>query len=85
MQKMLKLNEVNFKTNLKVDDIIKIADIYIKEKGEPYEINEKTILYDPESHVINEPVWYVDVISKKQRKDGRTHMILLQFVIEKED
>lgn len=63
MQKIFKLSEIDFKTNLKVDDIIKIADKYIKEKGEPYEIDKKNILYDPKSYVTNEPVWYVDVIS----------------------
>lgn len=65
MQTVLKLNEINFKTNLKIDDIIKIVEIYINGKGEPYEINRKNILYDPKSYVTNEPVWYVNVISKK--------------------
>lgn len=63
MQKMLKINEINFKTNLNVDDIIKIVNEYVKEKGEPYEIDKKNILYDHKSYVTNEPVWYVDVIS----------------------
>lgn len=68
MQKILKLSEINFKTNLKIDDIIKIVDVYIKEKGEPYEINKKNILYDTKSYVTNEPVWYVDVISIKVKE-----------------
>ncbi len=62
---ILKLNEINFKTNLKFGDILKIAERYIKEQGEPYEIDTKNILYDTNSYVINEPVWYVDIISKK--------------------
>lgn len=62
---ILKLNEINFKTNLKFEDIIEIAERYIKEQGEPYEIDTKNILYDTNSYVINEPVWYVDIISKK--------------------
>lgn len=68
MQKILKLEEVHFETNLKIDDVIKIAEMYVEEKGEPYEINKKTILYDFESYVTNEPVWYVDVISLKVKK-----------------
>lgn len=68
MQKILKLSEINFETNLKVDDVIKIADVYIKEKGETYEIDKKNILYDPKSYVTKEPVWYVDVISIKVKE-----------------
>ena len=43
---ILKLNEINFKTNLEFGDILKIAERYIKEQGEPYEIDTKNILYD---------------------------------------
>ena len=32
------------------------------------EIDKKNILYDTNSYVINEPVWYVDVISKKAKE-----------------
>lgn len=63
--KILKLNEIDFPTNLKCNDIIKIAEQYIKEQEEPYEIDTKSILYDTNSYVINEPVWYVDIISEK--------------------
>ena len=68
MKKMIRLSEVNFETNLKIDDILKIVDMYIKEKGEPYEIDE-TIIYDPEeTRITNGPVWYVDVILPETKK-----------------
>lgn len=69
MQKLLKLNEVDFETHLKEDNIWQIVEEYIKEKGEKYEINKKSVLYDFESHVTHEPVWYVDVIPLKVKKN----------------
>ena len=68
MQGILKLDEINFATKLKCEDIIAIAELYIKSKGEAYEIDTTNILYDTNSYVINEPVWYVDVISKKVKE-----------------
>ena len=68
MQEILKLNEIDFATKLKYEDIIAIAELYIKSKEEPYEIDTKSILYDTNSYVINEPVWYVDIISKKVKE-----------------
>lgn len=68
MQKILKVKEIDFETNLKVEDIMEIVDKYISEKKEQYEVNDNSILYDPESHVTNEPVWYVDIISLKIKK-----------------
>ena len=85
MKKMIRLSEVNFEINLKIDDILKIADMYIKEKGETYEIDE-TIIYDPEeTSVTNGPVWYVDVISEETKKYGWTHILLLQSLTGKGD
>lgn len=68
MQGILKLDEINFPTKLKYEDIIAIAELYIKSKGESYEIDTINILYDTNSYVINEPVWYVDVISKRVKE-----------------
>ena len=68
MQGILKLDEINFATKLKCEDIIAIAELYIKSKGEAYEIDTTNILYDTNSYVINEPVWYVDVISKRVKE-----------------
>ncbi len=45
-----------------------IAELYVKRKGEPYEIDVKNILYDTNSYVTNEPVWYVDIISKSVKE-----------------
>ena len=75
MQKILRLNEVNFETNLKIEDIIRIAEVYVNSKGEPYEIDKKNILYDTNPYVINEPVWYVDIIAERDKgrwSDGYT-------------
>ena len=78
MGKIIRLSEVNFETNLKIDDILKIVDMYIKEKGEPYEIKQN-ILYDTEeTDITNGPVWYVDVILPETKKYFRMHMILWQ-------
>ena len=68
MQGILRLDEINFATKLKCEDIIAIAELYIKSQGEPYEIDEKNILYDTNSYVINEPVWNVNVISKRAKE-----------------
>lgn len=68
MKEIMKLNEINFATKLKYENIIAIAELYIKGKGEPYEIDTKNILYDTNSYVINEPVWNVNVISKKVKE-----------------
>lgn len=62
MRKMLKLCEINFRTYLNEDEIWKVVDEYIKDKKEEYEVNKESLLYDSESHVTKEPVWYVDVI-----------------------
>ena len=68
MKEVMKLNEIDFETKLKYEDIIAIAELYIKSKGEPYQIDTKHILYDINSYVINEPVWYVNVISKRTKE-----------------
>lgn len=68
MKKLLKLDEVNFTTNLKKSDIIRIAENYVKGKIEEYEINKTNIIYDTNSYVVNEPVWYIEIISLKTKK-----------------
>lgn len=68
MQEIFKLDEINFDTNLKITNIIEIVELYIKGKGEPYEIDKKNILYDTKSYITNEAVWYVDVISEKTKE-----------------
>jgi len=68
MHKILKLEEVNFVTNLKLEEILIITELYIIEKGESYDIKKENILYDKKSYITNEAVWYVDIISNKIRK-----------------
>ncbi len=69
MSQLIKLNNADFETNLKYEDIMKIVDKYMKENyaGEAYEM-EETILYDVESDVTHEPVWYVEVILCKVKE-----------------
>lgn len=68
MERMFKLCEIDFRTYLKEDEIWQIVDDYIKGKKEKYEVNRDSLLYDPKSHVTNEPVWYVDVIPMKVKE-----------------
>lgn len=68
MCEILKLSEIDFETNLKTDDIFSIVDGYLKEKTEEYEVNKEKVLYVRKSHITNEPVWYVDIISLKEKE-----------------
>lgn len=68
MEKMFKMSEIDFKTYLDEAEIWKIVDDYIKEKGEDYEVNKNSLLYDKKSYVTNEPVWYVEVIPMKVKE-----------------
>ena len=56
--------EIDFETNLGVNDVIKIAKDYInKNKDEgPYEIDEKSIIYDKEAYWLHEPAWKIELI-----------------------
>ncbi len=63
---LYKINDVNFETNLKMDDIINLAEEYNARKGNEYEINKKSILYDTNDikpYVVDGPVWLVQIIS----------------------
>lgn len=64
----MRLEEVDFVTNLCYDELIKIAEAYTEKKNEPYEIDRKNILYDSNSYVTKEPVWRVYVISKSVKE-----------------
>lgn len=66
MPELIRLDEIDFETNMQIEDIMERVYLYIKERGngETYYVNEKSILYDPESHITHEPVWYVDVIDE---------------------
>ena len=68
MPELIRLDEIDFETNMQIEDIMERVYLYIKEKGETYYVNEKNIVYDPESDVTHEPVWYVDVIPEVTKK-----------------
>ena len=70
MGKIIKLNEIDFKTNLKREDIIAISELYNKDKGKPYEIDTEHILYDTneDAYVVDEPVWIVFIIHEKYKE-----------------
>ena len=67
MGKILKLKEINFETNLKIEDLFEIVDSYIRGKGEEYELERNNVLYNLESRITHEPVWYVDIIHLKTK------------------
>ncbi len=64
----IKPSQITFETNLRLCDIMNIVDMYIKSKGELYEIERESVLYDKNSYVTNEPVWYVEVIPIRIKK-----------------
>lgn len=66
--KLIKLDKVDFETNLKLDGIMKITDMYISRQEEEYEVNKKTILYNSKFYTNNEAVWYVDIISLQTKE-----------------
>lgn len=68
MKELLKIDEVNFTTNLNKNEIIRIAEKFVSDKIEEYEINKTNIIYDINSYVVNEPVWYIEIISLKTKK-----------------
>lgn len=65
---LYRLEEIDFKTKMKDKDIIRIAEKYIEERGGEYEINMENILYNKKSHITNDAVWYIDVISSTVKK-----------------
>ena len=64
----LRVEEIDFKVNLSIADILKIVDEYGQEKGEEYEVDQDGILYNPVSEVTNEPVWEVPVIEVRLKE-----------------
>ena len=67
-QNICRLEEIDFKTNLCINDIIEIAEKYIEQEEELYEIDRINILYDANSYVTHEPVWYVSIINFKTKQ-----------------
>lgn len=68
MGKLFRVDELSIKTNLTKDDVIKIAEEYIKLQKDEYELYDNIILYDDNSDVTNTPVWYIDIISVLVKK-----------------
>lgn len=62
------VDEIDFPTVLNPDQVIEIAEEFIKSMSESYEIRKGCILYDKNSRVVNEAVWYVDIICIKNKK-----------------
>ena len=72
--------EIDFETNLGVNDVIKIAKDYInKNKDEgPYEIDEKSIIYDKEAYWIHKPAWEIALIRSdwKDFDDNAIYLVI---------
>ncbi len=63
MKERYRIEEIDFETNLKYDDIIQITKKFMETKQIPYEFYLKaSISYDTNSLMTDEPVWSVPII-----------------------
>jgi hypothetical protein len=60
---IFKPSEVQGKTRFKLDEVIDIAKKSVINMDVQYELITEKVLYDTESHVTNEPVWYIKIIA----------------------
>ena len=56
------IEEIDFETNLKYDDIIRITKKFMETKSTPYEFYPANILYETNSLMTDEPIWSVPII-----------------------
>lgn len=68
MGKIFKLQEIQDKTQMSLQEIQEVVQRYVIKQQDVYEVDYEHILYDTESHVIKQPVWYVDVIPVSRKK-----------------
>ena len=62
MKEMYIIEEIDFETNLKYDDIIRITKKFMETKSTPYEFYPANILYETNSLMTDEPIWSVPII-----------------------
>ena len=67
--KVYRFDQIDFQTNLTVDEVIRIVKEYLRMQNEPHEIDRR-IIYDTKSLLSDEPVWYVDVIPLSMKEKG---------------
>lgn len=61
MGKMYRKEEIPGKTNLSIEQVIDIAQNYVKSQDIPYEMDTKRIIFDDSFYLDEEPVWYVEI------------------------
>lgn len=64
---IFKPQELPYITKLSIDEILRITKQFVSNKKDKYEIDENSILYDSNSHVTHESVWYIDIISVQNK------------------
>ena len=68
MKEMYIIEEIDFETNLKYDDIIRITKKFMETKSTPYEFYPANILYETNPLMTDEPVWVVSIIPSQRRR-----------------
>ena len=69
MKEMYIIEEIDFETNLKYDDIIRITKKFMETKSTPYEFYPANILYETNPLMTDEPVWVVSIIPSQRRRN----------------
>ena len=69
VREIYSIKEINFDTNLKYNDIMRIAKKFIEERNVPYEFYPADILYEVKPLMTYEPIWSVSVIPSKRRRN----------------
>ena len=62
MKERYRIEEIDFETNLKYDDIIQITKEFMEARPIPYELYSTHILYKTNPLMTDEPVWSVPII-----------------------
>ena len=69
MKEIYIIEEIDFETNLKYDDIIKITKKFMEERPIPYEFYPYHIIYRTNPLMTDGPVWGVSIIPSQRRSN----------------
>lgn len=61
MGKLYRKEERLGKTSLSIEQVIDIAQDYIKSQDIPYEMDIESIIFDDSFYLDNKPVWYISI------------------------
>ncbi len=79
MKTIYRMEEIDFKTNLSINDVRYLTKLYIERQKYEYEIKE-TILYDTESVIVNgAKAWVVFLIPLEMKKTFLDEYLLLEI------